>query len=106
MTNLKGVWTPILTPQNAHYSIDKTRYFNHLRWLLNHGVDGIVIFGTNGEATSFSVSERMELLDWVKEENIPSEKMCAPAFLFQNNAIKPLSPRGITIKENWVLYLR
>ena len=75
MTNLKGVWTPILTPQNAHYSIDKTRYFNHLRWLLNHGVDGIVIFGTNGEATSFSVSERMELLDWVKEEKIPSEKI-------------------------------
>ena len=75
MTNLKGVWTPILTPQNTHYSIDKTRYFNHLRWLLNHGVDGIVIFGTNGEATSFSVSERMELLDWVKEEKIPSEKI-------------------------------
>ena len=75
MTNLKGVWTPILTPQNAHYSIDKTRYFNHLRWLLNHGVDGIVIFGTNGEATSFSVPERMELLDWVKEEKIPSEKI-------------------------------
>ncbi|PCJ50458.1 MAG: hypothetical protein COA72_01780 [Candidatus Neomarinimicrobiota bacterium] len=35
-----------------------------------------------------------------------SEKMCAPAFLFQNNAVKPLSPRWITLKENWVLYWR
>ncbi|MBC8345420.1 MAG: dihydrodipicolinate synthase family protein [Candidatus Marinimicrobia bacterium] len=75
MNNLKGVWTPILTPLKADLTIDKTKYFNHLRWLLNHGIDGIVVFGTNGEATSFSVFERMELLDWIKEVQIPSDNI-------------------------------
>ncbi len=75
MGRLKGIWVPILTPQKDNLSIDRDRFFNHLQWLFANGIDGIVIFGTNGEGTSFSTTERMALLDWVKDENIPSEKI-------------------------------
>ena len=75
MSALKGVWVPVLTPQNSDLLIDKNRFFHHLDWLFQHEINGVVLFGTNGEANSFSVQERMLLLEWVKKEGISNEKV-------------------------------
>ncbi|MDP6611797.1 MAG: dihydrodipicolinate synthase family protein [Candidatus Marinimicrobia bacterium] len=75
MNHLKGVWVPVLSPMEADLSLDRIRFFDHLQWLFDHGIDGVVLFGTNSEATSFSVVERIELLDWVLARNIPNEKV-------------------------------
>jgi len=75
MDALKGVWVPVLTPQNSDLLIDKNRFFHHLDWLFNHEIDGAVLFGTNGEANSFSVEERMLLLEWAKNESVPNDKV-------------------------------
>ena len=75
MNALKGVWVPVLTPQNSDLLIDKNRFFHHLDWLFQHEINGVVLFGTNGEASSFSAQERMLLLEWVKKEGISNEKV-------------------------------
>jgi 4-hydroxy-tetrahydrodipicolinate synthase len=63
MTSLSGVWAASLTPLNSELAPDVSRLVDHVQRLFASGCDGIVLFGTTGEATSFSVSERIELLD-------------------------------------------
>ncbi|HSX79491.1 MAG TPA: hypothetical protein VLQ80_13085, partial [Candidatus Saccharimonadia bacterium] len=59
-TRLKGVLAPVVTPFTADLSPDPERFITHCRWLLSQHV-GLAVFGTNSEANSQSVSERMEL---------------------------------------------
>ena len=60
MKTLKGVIAATATPLNADLSIDVERLIGHCRWLLGEGgCDGINLLGTTGEATSFSVAERI-----------------------------------------------
>ncbi|MEA1881020.1 MAG: dihydrodipicolinate synthase family protein [Candidatus Marinimicrobia bacterium] len=75
MNQLKGVWVPVLSPMDASLSLDRSRFFDHLQWLFKHGIDGAVLFGTNGEANSFSVQERMEFLEWVYTQNLSNNRV-------------------------------
>jgi 4-hydroxy-tetrahydrodipicolinate synthase len=71
---LRGVWAPALTPLNADLAPDTAKALAYYRWLLDHGCHGIAFMGTNSEATSFSVGERMALLDAALEAGIaPAE---------------------------------
>lgn len=47
----------------------------HARWLLAHGCDGLVLFGTTGEAASLSVSERKATLEGLLEAGIDARKV-------------------------------
>jgi len=62
MTRISGVLSPVVTPFNADFSIDADRFVRHCQWLLSNGV-GLAVFGTNSEANSLAVGERLELLD-------------------------------------------
>jgi 4-hydroxy-tetrahydrodipicolinate synthase len=70
-----GVWCPVLTPLDQHMQPDALRFVAHARWLLEEGCHGLVVFGTTGEATSFSVGERIEFLDAILEAGLPRERM-------------------------------
>ncbi len=59
----KGVFAAALTPLDGELRPDFQRLVAHYQWLLNQGCDGIVSLGTTGEANSFSVDEREEMLD-------------------------------------------
>ena len=59
---LRGVLSPVLTPFTNFLDPDPGRFVEHCRWLLHNGV-GLAVFGTNSEANSLSVAERMNLLD-------------------------------------------
>ncbi len=63
MTSLSGVWAASLTPLTSDLTPDPGRLVEHVGRLFLDGCDGIVLFGTTGEATSFSVGERIALLD-------------------------------------------
>ena len=65
-----GVWSPAITPLCPDLSIDCGRYVEHARWLLANGCHGLTVFGTTGEANSFSVEERMALLESLLSEGI------------------------------------
>ena len=49
-----------MTPVTAELAPDAGRFVAHARWLLDEGCHGLVIFGTTGEANSFSVEERID----------------------------------------------
>jgi 4-hydroxy-tetrahydrodipicolinate synthase len=60
-----GVWCPTLTPLDAALDPDLRLLNAHLCWLLDQGCHGIVLFGTTGEANSFTVDERQRVLEGV-----------------------------------------
>lgn len=62
---LHGVWSPALTPVTPAYEIDHARYVQHVQRLLSQGCHGIALFGTTGEATSFSSAQRIAALEAV-----------------------------------------
>jgi len=70
-----GVWCPVLTPLDAELQPDPARFVAHAEWLLDQGCHGLAVFGTTGEATSFSVEERIRFLEAVLEAGLPRERM-------------------------------
>lgn len=71
---LKGVFAPVLTPFDAMLEPDAKRFIEHCRWLLGHDA-GLAVFGTNSEANSMSVAEKMRLLDQLIAANIPAARV-------------------------------
>ncbi|HET6367964.1 MAG TPA: dihydrodipicolinate synthase family protein, partial [Pseudomonadales bacterium] len=59
---ISGVLSPVVTPFRADLSPDPERFVRQCRWLLSQNV-GLAVFGTNSEANSLSVDEKIELLD-------------------------------------------
>lgn len=59
---MSGVLSPVVTPFDAELNPDPERFLQHCRWLLSQHVD-LAVFGTNGEANSLSVGEKISLLD-------------------------------------------
>ena len=59
---MSGVLSPVITPFHADLSVDAERLVRQCRWLLARDC-GLAVFGTNSEANSLSVEEKIELLD-------------------------------------------
>ena len=70
-----GVWAPAITPVDRDLKPDAGRYVQHVQWLLDNGCHGVGLFGTTGEATSFSVEEREGLLQAVIDAGVPAERL-------------------------------
>jgi 4-hydroxy-tetrahydrodipicolinate synthase len=71
---IRGVLSPVLTPFNADYSVAKERFVDHCSTLIECDV-GLAILGTNSEANSLSVSEKMELMDLLVDRGLPAARM-------------------------------
>ena len=72
---IAGVWCPVLTPVDQDLNPDAARFVAHARWLLDEGCHGLVVFGTTGEANSFSVDERIALLEAILEAGLPRHRL-------------------------------
>ncbi|MCB1739633.1 MAG: dihydrodipicolinate synthase family protein [Gammaproteobacteria bacterium] len=71
---IRGVLSPVVTPFDRDLRPDGKRLAAHCRWLLNNDV-GLAVFGTNSEANSLSVDEKLELLDALAEAGLPANRM-------------------------------
>jgi 4-hydroxy-tetrahydrodipicolinate synthase len=60
---IEGVLAPVITPFRRDLSPDADRFVRHCRWLMRSGCAGLAVFGTNSEANSMSVEEKLELLE-------------------------------------------
>jgi len=69
-----GVLSPVVTPFNADLTPDADRLIHHCQWLLSQNV-GLAVFGTNSEANSLSVDEKIELLDRLVDAGIDPGRM-------------------------------
>ena len=72
---LGGVWAPSCTPITEEGLIDNARLVGHIHRLLSSGCRGVVLFGTTGEGTSFSVAERTAALEAVAHSGIGADQM-------------------------------
>lgn len=73
-TRIRGVLAPVLTPFNETLEADVPRFIAHCRWLVDNNA-GLAIFGTNSEAASISVQERLALTEALVEAGVPASKM-------------------------------
>ncbi|HSV80091.1 MAG TPA: dihydrodipicolinate synthase family protein [Ramlibacter sp.] len=65
---------PVLTPFDAQLRPDSRLFINHCRWLVDSGVS-LAIFGTNSEAASLSVDERIDLTEAILDAGIPAARL-------------------------------
>ena len=72
---ITGVMAAGLTAFNDDLSIDVAGTLAHTKWLLANGCDGVLLFGTTGEANSLSMKERLSFLDALGTSGLPMDKL-------------------------------
>lgn len=72
--DISGVIAPVITPFRRDLGIDVDQAIAYCRWLLSKDC-GLAVFGTNSEANSLSVGERLDLLDRLVEAGIDPSRM-------------------------------
>jgi 4-hydroxy-tetrahydrodipicolinate synthase len=76
MSRLKGVIAAAATPLREDFTIDHDKLASHCAWLLAAGgCDGVNLLGTTGEATSFSVEQRLAAMTAVAKAGVPLDRM-------------------------------
>ena len=71
---MSGVLCPVVTPFNDDLSPDPDRLIRQCQWLLTQNV-GLAVFGTNSEANSLSLEEKVMLLDRLVEAGVDVNRM-------------------------------
>ena len=70
MFKISGVYCAVLTPLNNNLAINNNLHLRHCQSLMQKGLDGLTIFGTNGEASSFSVGQKIQSIEFLLENRI------------------------------------
>ncbi len=70
----RGVLSPVVTPFDRNLKPDAERLARHCQWLLKNDV-GLAVFGTNSEANSMSVGEKLDLLERLTNAGVPAARM-------------------------------
>ena len=70
MHKITGVFSAALTPIRQDLSINKDLYLRHCQYLMRQGHDGLAIFGTTGEANSFSIQEKKNNLEFLLSNKV------------------------------------
>lgn len=73
--SLAGVYCAATTPIAADGAPDTARFAAHCKALLEEGCHGIALLGTTGEANSFGLSERQEILEGVVAAGIDPARL-------------------------------
>jgi 4-hydroxy-tetrahydrodipicolinate synthase len=74
-STMKGVIAAIATPVDANNVPDHVRFMNLARHLLDNGCDGLNVLGTTGEATSFTLEQRMGVMSALAASKLPLQRM-------------------------------
>ena len=62
-TIFRGIATAIITPINEH-GIDYERFGALIDWQIEQGIDGLVVCGTTGEASTLTIDEHKAVIDF------------------------------------------
>lgn len=73
--HIHGFWVAIATPLGSDGRVDNGMLADHGAWLFEHGADGLVLFGTTGEGTSFSTAERLDTTAALLARGIAPERL-------------------------------
>jgi 4-hydroxy-tetrahydrodipicolinate synthase len=72
---LRGVWAAVVTPIGASFRPDPAKAIAYYRSILETGCDGINLFGTTGEAMSFSLRQRADFMGAVAASGLPMDRV-------------------------------
>ena len=75
MFKISGAYCAVLTPLNNNLSINNNLHLRHCQSLMQKGLDGLTIFGTNGEASSFSINQKIHSIEFLLENRIDASKL-------------------------------
>ena len=70
MHKITGSYCAAITPINDNLSVNKDLYLRHCQSLIKKNLDGLTLFGTNGEASSFSIRQKKESIEFLLENRI------------------------------------
>ena len=70
MLKITGSYCAAITPINDDLSVNKDLYLRHCQSLIKKNLDGLTLFGTNGEASSFSIRQKKESIEFLLENRI------------------------------------
>jgi 4-hydroxy-tetrahydrodipicolinate synthase len=70
-----GIYAASLTPLNADLNCDHDAYADHCKDLIAQGCSGVVLFGTTGEGSSFSVAERQGGIQAIVDRGVDPKKI-------------------------------
>jgi 4-hydroxy-tetrahydrodipicolinate synthase len=84
MREIEGVYVANVTPfvDDGSLAVDEDAYLEHVSWLAEMGVRGIVPFGTNGEGPSLTLGEKLRGLEALFGRGLPVQVIPA---VMQNN---------------------
>src|SRR5438067_7817156 len=74
-TRIRGVVAAIATPITESREPDHDRFIALARHLLDGGCDGLNVLGTTGEATSFTVEQRMAVMTAAANAGLPLKRL-------------------------------
>jgi dihydrodipicolinate synthase/N-acetylneuraminate lyase len=84
MQGIEGVYVANVTPfrDEGSLAVDAWAYLDHVSWLAEMGVQGVVPFGTNGEGPSVTLGEKLRVLEMLFERGLRTQIIPA---VMQNN---------------------
>lgn len=62
-----GIYTPLVTPYNDDFSLNKDNFAALIERLIAAGVQGLIVAGTTGEYYAQSMEERLQMMRFVHE---------------------------------------
>jgi len=71
---MHGILAAAATPINKNYKIDIDNLVTHSKWLLANGCNGVAVFGTTGEANSFSMKTRLDTIKQLSAHDIKPDQ--------------------------------
>ena len=72
---IRGFWAATPTPLTADGTADHASLARHSLNLFKQGLDGVVLFGTTGEGTSFSVGERIATVEALLKAGVAASRI-------------------------------
>lgn len=72
---LSGVYAAALTPMHDDLSCNHEALASHSQDLINRGCSGVILFGTTGEGSSFTVKEREDAIKAVIASGVNPQKV-------------------------------
>ena len=71
----KGVYAAVTTPITSTLKPDLSRLGDHCEWLLENGCTGLAPLGTTSEANSLRLGDRLDIIRFLKNSNLPKERI-------------------------------
>jgi len=102
---LRGVVAPVITVFNPDETVDEVGMLAHIRFLLDHGVQGLVIGGSSAEAVGMTAVERKRIAELTVSEFGSMASVCIATSAYRTKDSIELSQHAQAIGANSIMVI-